>query len=68
MATFAVIDEAKIINIIVAENKETAELATGLICIEYTEENLAGIGWTYQDGKFIAPPQPIIEEEIKSVN
>ncbi len=55
MATFAVIDKAKVINIIVAENKETAELATGLICIEYTEENPAGIGWTYDGTSFTAP-------------
>ena len=59
MATFAVILEDKVINIIDAPSLEVAEEATGQTCIEYTAENPAGIGWTYADGVFTAP---VIEE------
>jgi hypothetical protein len=59
MATFAVIDNNIVINTIVVDTKETAEEATGKICIEYTEENPAGIGWSWnQDLGFERPPMP----------
>jgi len=61
MATFAVISGDQISNIIVADNKDEAEQALGVTLIEYTPENPAGIGWTYQDGQFIPPP--VIETE-----
>jgi hypothetical protein len=57
MATFAVILENKVINIINASSLEVAQEATGQTCIEYTAENLAGIGYTYADGVFIAPSE-----------
>ena len=59
MANFAVIIGNQVTNVIVAETKEDAELVTQSECIEYTDENPAGIGWTYADGVFIAP---IIEQ------
>jgi hypothetical protein len=61
MKTFAVIDANNVvINVIVCDSAETADLVTHEICIEYTEENPAGIGWTYDSvtGKFI-PPAPV---------
>jgi hypothetical protein len=58
MATFAEIKNGVVTNIIVADTKEIAELVTQSTCIEYTEENPAGIGWTYDGTKFI---QPILE-------
>lgn len=58
MATFAVIHDNKVINVIVAETKEIAETVTGLTCIEYTEENPAGIGWGYDGINFV---EPVIE-------
>lgn len=65
MLNFAVINNNIVENVIVADTKEIAELVTNKTCVEYTESNPAGIGWTYENGKFIAPPQPIIEEIIK---
>lgn len=55
MANFAVISGATVANVIVAKTKKDAELATNSECVEYTEENPAGIGWSYVDGVFIAP-------------
>jgi hypothetical protein len=54
MATFAVIQNNKVINIIDAPSLEVAQEATGQTCIEYTAENPAGIGYTYTDGVFTA--------------
>ena len=59
MANYAVIKDGIVNNVIVADTKEIAETVTGLTCIEYTDENRAGIGWTYDGTNFIAP---VIEE------
>lgn len=59
MANYAVISGTTVTNVIVAETKEDAELVTQSECIEYTDENPAGIGWTYADGVFTAP---VVEE------
>jgi hypothetical protein len=59
MANFAVLDGTNVVeNIIVAENQEIAEDVTKAICIEYTDENPAEIGWIYdpETGRF-APPE-----------
>jgi hypothetical protein len=55
MANFAVIKNGVVNNVIVADIKEVAELVTGLTCVEYTDENPAGIGWTYDGVNFVAP-------------
>jgi hypothetical protein len=55
MANYAVIKDGIVNNIIVADTKEIAETVTGLTCIEYTDENPAGIGWTYDGAEFTAP-------------
>jgi hypothetical protein len=62
MATFAVMGGNKVSNVIVADNKEQAETDLGVTLIEYTPENPAGIGWTYDEAtrKFNVP---IVEEE-----
>lgn len=62
MKNFAVIEDKSVINVIIADSKEIAEQATGKTCIEYTEENPAGIGWTYENNNFIAP---IIEMPVE---
>ncbi len=48
-------------NIIMADDKEATEAALGCKLIEYTAENPAGIGYTYDEetGKFVAP---VVEE------
>ena len=63
MANYAVIQNDKVINIIVADSKEIAEQVTNLTCIEYTEENNAGIGWTW-DGNNFTNPMAVVEEII----
>ena len=58
MKTFAVLDANDVVtNVIVCDSAETADLVTDAICIEYTDENPACIGWTYDSvtGKFNAP-------------
>ena len=55
MATYAVVNNNIVENVIVAQSLEIAQEITGNICIEYTEENPAAIGWAYDGKKFIAP-------------
>jgi hypothetical protein len=56
MATFAVINGDIVTNTILADSQEIAEQCNpGLICVEYTTENPAGIGWTYDGTAFTAP-------------
>lgn len=59
MANYAVLSGNTVSNIIVADDKETAEAATNATCIEYTLENSAAIGWIYDEvtGKFTNPEQ-----------
>lgn len=59
MANFAVIENDLVINVIIADDLEIAEQVTGKPCIEYDDDNPAGIGWTY-DGESFTPPK--IEE------
>ena len=58
---FAVLSNNTVTNIIIADTKEIAEQATNSICVEYTEENPASIGWIYDGTTFTAPivPEPI---------
>ena len=55
MANFAVINNNVVVNTILADTKEIAEDASKSECVEYTYENPAGIGWTYDGTNFIAP-------------
>jgi hypothetical protein len=57
MATFAVMSGNTVSNVVLADNKEETEAALGVVLIEYTPENPAGIGWTYDEvtGTFTAP-------------
>jgi hypothetical protein len=57
MATFAVINDNQVLNTIVANTQADAELASGHTCVEYTEANPAGVGWTYDPATntFTAP-------------
>jgi hypothetical protein len=58
MANFAVINEGLVENCIVADSNEIAEEITGKTCIEYNEEDVVGIGFTYSDGVFVNPNPP----------
>ena len=48
-----------VINVIVVDDIEQATNDLGLTLVEYTTENPAGIGWTYDGTTFTAP---VIEE------
>jgi hypothetical protein len=61
MATFAVLTNSVVSNIIIADSKQIAEEATGLTCIEYTDSNIASIGDTWDGTKFTNEPA-VIEE------
>lgn len=57
MPNFAIYESNEIINVIVAESKETAELATGLNAIPAT--NGLWIGWTLEEEGWRSPkPYP----------
>lgn len=57
MKTFAVMAGKVVINIVIADSKEAAEDVTSQLCIEYTPENPAGIGWTYNGSTFERPTE-----------
>ena len=63
MANYAVIKDGIVNNVIVADTKEIAETVIGLTCIEYTDENPAGIGWSYDGTNFSAPVIEVPAEE-----
>jgi hypothetical protein len=59
MTHFAVIVEELVTNVIVANTLADAEIATNSVCVEITEDNSAGIGFTYdaKSGKFTRPAE-----------
>jgi hypothetical protein len=63
MATFAEITDGVVSNVIVAENIEILQAMSNKLFIEYTEDNPAGIGWTYENGILTAPvvETPVIQ-------
>jgi hypothetical protein len=59
MANFAILDGDLVINTLVAESKADAESVTSNPCVEYTEENPASVGSTYNaTTKVFTSPQP----------
>jgi hypothetical protein len=56
MPNYLIIENNIVINMIIADSKEIAELATGLEVIESVSE-LPSIGYTRSNGSWI-PPQP----------
>ena len=63
MATYAMMGGNLVTNIIMADDKEATEAALHCTLIEYTPENPAGIGWTYdpETGKFNPPANEDVE-------
>ena len=57
MANFAIIEDDKVINTIIADSKAIAEEVTGKTCVEYTESNPACIGLGYDGTTFEQPAQ-----------
>lgn len=58
MTMYALMSGNIVANIIMADDKESTEQALNCVLIEYTEENPASIGWTYDESTqtFIRPP------------
>jgi hypothetical protein len=50
---FAIHDGKTVLNVIVADTKETAETLTGLKAIETNGE--PWVGWTYENGEWVNP-------------
>jgi hypothetical protein len=59
---FAVINEGKVENVIVADSVEIAQDLTGKVCIETTNENIAHIGFGCTDGVFEQPDRTLAQE------
>jgi hypothetical protein len=59
MANYAVIDNNRVVNVIVADLQNIAEEVTGLECIRYDETNPASIGYTYNriSKRFMSPSE-----------
>lgn len=63
MKTFAVMTGTIVSNIIVAEDETVGE-QLGVTLIEYTTENSAGVGYTYDESTGLFSPPVIVEEPI----
>lgn len=57
MPNFAVIEDGKVINTILADSKAIAEEVTGKTCVEFTNDNPACIGLGYDGTTFEQPIQ-----------
>jgi hypothetical protein len=70
MPTFAMMSGNTVDNIIMADNKEATEAALRCVLIEFTAENPAGTGWTYdpETGKFTEPTVVETTEEETDAN
>jgi hypothetical protein len=72
MSVYAVIDNNLIINTVVGDDIKLVEFIvkqtnSNYEVIEIKESPIMpGIGWSYENGTFIAPPQPPITEPIVS--
>lgn len=64
MAKFAVMSGNIVSDTIIADDLTTAESLTGRVCIEYTDENKAGIGHTYDGKRFTEPYNAIAVEGL----
>ena len=64
--TFAMMSGDTVDNIIMADDKEATEQALRCTLIEFTPENPAGIGWTYdaETGKF---NPPVVDEPQEAI-
>lgn len=55
MANFAIIEDGKVTNTILADSKAIAEEVTGKTCVEFTLSNPACIGLGYDGTTFEQP-------------
>ena len=66
MNTYAIIDLTGIvINIVVWDGLPPWTPPQNCIAVAIPKDSSAGIGWTYLDGEFIAPPQTDLEPTVE---
>jgi hypothetical protein len=53
MKNFAVLSGNCVVNIIVADSLENAEIATNANCVEFFDQDYVSIGFNYVNGNFI---------------
>lgn len=59
MKNYAIIDDTNtVINAVVWDGLPPWTPSQGCMAVAIPKGNSAGIGWTYVNGQFIAPPQP----------
>lgn len=64
MGSYALIKNGIVINKIVWDGENDLNFGEGVTSVELPSDQLVDIGYSYQDGKFIAPP--LTEEEIEA--
>lgn len=65
MKNFAVIENDRVINVIVADTLTIAKKTTGFECIE--TDGSFWIGWTRVDGEWVAPVIPEVVDDTEAV-
>jgi hypothetical protein len=68
MANYAVIENEKVVNVIVADSLEIAQEVTRTLCIEVSlEPGAPGIGWYYINAKFMQTlPEPVPQSKSET--
>lgn len=62
MASFAIIENEQVVNVIAADQNFIDEHYPDAICIDEMERP-PSLGWSYKGKKFIEPPQIIKDDE-----
>jgi hypothetical protein len=62
MANFAIVDNNKVVNVIVADSKEIAEQITGQEAVEIID-NILWVDWERVNGEWFPPRPPKPESE-----
>lgn len=61
MSTYAELNTQNIVINVIVANAEFVATQTDKTYVEYTDENLAGIGYTWNGTNFVAPVVEVIE-------
>ena len=63
MARYAVINGNIVSNVIMADDKEATEAALNCVLVEFTDDNPASVGGSYnpETGRFVTP---VVEEDL----
>jgi hypothetical protein len=69
MPQFAVLEGERIVNVIIADSLDDAQILTRRNCVELDKDIQVGIGWAFDGVEFysLAPVNPVIEETSEPV-